>query len=96
MFDLPTTTSIDLREYRRFRSFLIKYGFIMMQESIYTKLVINTPSAELVRKQVRKSIPKDGLIQMITITEKQFQNMELLVGQRQTNCIDSENRLIVL
>lgn len=96
MFDLPTITSIDMKEYRRFRKFLIKSGFIMMQESIYTKLVINTPSADLVRQQIRKTIPKEGLVQMITITEKQFQNMELLVGQKQTYFIDSDKRLIEL
>lgn len=96
MFDLPTYTSIDIREYRRFRKFLIKNGFIMMQESIYTKLVLNPSSAELVRKQVRKEIPKEGLVQMITITEKQFASMELLIGETQSVCIDNDKRLIEL
>lgn len=96
MFDLPSTTSLDLREYRRFRQFLIKNGFIMMQESIYTKLTLSPSSAELARNQVRKFIPQDGLVQMITITEKQFQNMELLVGKVQTTYIDSLERVIEL
>jgi CRISPR-associated protein Cas2 len=96
MFDLPTYTSGDQREYRRFRKFLIKNGFIMMQESIYTKLVLNPSSAKLARNQVRKEIPKEGLVQMITITEKQFASMELLVGATQTSYIDTDNRLIEL
>ena len=33
-FDLPTLTSKERREYRRFRKFLINEGFIMMQESM--------------------------------------------------------------
>lgn len=96
MFDLPTLTSGDMRNYREFRRFLIKNGFIMMQESIYTKLAINPQSAELVRKQVRKVIPKDGLVQMLTITEKQFQDMELLIGNTQNSVLDSDKRFILL
>lgn len=96
MFDLPTYTISEQREYRRFRKFLIKNGFIMMQESIYTKLALNTPSAELIKKQVRKQIPKNGLVQMLTITEKQFNSMEFLAGKGQSNYIDNDKRLIEL
>ena len=96
MFDLPTLTVEDNRNYRQFRKFLIKSGFIMMQESIYTKLALNPSSAELYRKQVRKAIPKDGLVQMLTITEKQFQDMELLLGKTQTTCLDSDKRFVII
>ena len=40
MFDLPTETSIQRRNYRKFRKSLIKNGFIMMQESVYIKLAM--------------------------------------------------------
>ena len=40
-FDLPTETSKDRKIYSRFRKFLIKEGFIMMQESVYSKLALN-------------------------------------------------------
>ena len=41
-FDLPTLTYKDQKEYRLFRKLLINDGFVMMQESIYTKLALNT------------------------------------------------------
>ena len=41
-FDLPTETSSDRRNYRRFRRFLVKNGFLMMQESVYCKLLVNS------------------------------------------------------
>ena len=41
MFDLPTETSEDRRNYRKFRKNLIKNGFIMMQESVYVRLAIS-------------------------------------------------------
>ena len=34
-FDLPTKTTADLREYRKFRKLLITNGFVMMQTSVY-------------------------------------------------------------
>ena len=40
-FDLPMLTDKDRREYNRFHKYLLKNGFIMMQKSVYTKLVIN-------------------------------------------------------
>lgn len=39
MFDLPVVTSAERQEYTKFRKFLLKSGFIMMQESVYTKIV---------------------------------------------------------
>ena len=36
-FDLPSVTYADQKEYNKFHKFLIKNGYIMMQESVYTK-----------------------------------------------------------
>ncbi len=38
-FDLPTLTKEDKRNYRQFRKLLIKNGFIMLQESVYCKMM---------------------------------------------------------
>ena len=34
-FDLPVTTGEERRAYTKFRKFLIKDGFLMLQESVY-------------------------------------------------------------
>ena len=44
-FDLPTLTNEDKRNYRQFRKLLIKNGFIMLQESVYCKMM-TSPSVE--------------------------------------------------
>ena len=80
MFDLPVRTSENLREYNRFRKFLIKSGFLMMQESVYCKLALNTTVAEAVIKNVKKNRPLDGLVQAFTLTEKQFSKIEFITG----------------
>ena len=46
MFDLPVVTSVERQEYTKFRKFLLKSGFIMMQESVYTKIALNTSVAD--------------------------------------------------
>lgn len=96
MFDLPTVSYEDRKEYVKFRKFLVNEGFIMMQESIYTKLALNGSVATLVRKKVRKNVPKDGLVQMLTITEKQFASMEYLIGYSQKTIIENTERLIII
>lgn len=96
LFDLPVVTNEDLRTYRQFRRFLLKSGFIMMQESVYTKLALNSTVANSIMEAVRKSKPKKGLVQMLLITEKQFARMEFVVGFGQTEYIDSDERLIEL
>ena len=56
MFDLPVATASDRREYTHFRKYLIKNGFLMMQESIYCKLAQNSTAADLIIQNIRKNI----------------------------------------
>lgn len=95
-FDLPVETSAQRRAYTRFRKFLIRSGFVMMQESVYTKLAPNGNVAESIQENVRRNKPAEGLVQMLTVTEKQFNRMEILVGQRQTEVIEDDRRLVIL
>lgn len=95
-FDLPTLSSAERREYRRFRKFLIESGFIMLQESVYAKLVLNGTVADSIKDKVRKKKPSDGLVQMLVVTERQFSKMEYVVGMKHTNVIDDDKRLIEL
>ena len=95
-FDLPTQTNEDLAHYRHFRKTLIENGFLMMQESVYCRLLI-TPSAEKHIIQVlKKKKPPKGLVQALMVTEKQFANMQYIVGESSSDVIDTDERLIVL
>ena len=81
-FDLPTLTLEDKKEYRNFRKFLLKRGFAMMQESVYSKLALNMTVANGIVASVKEHKPKDGLVQMLVITEKQYSKMEYVVGEK--------------
>lgn len=95
-FDLPTLTVEDKKEYLKFRKFLLREGFIMMQESVYTKLVLNGSTANLVRNKVRKNKPKAGLVEMLTITEKQYSSIEYISGMAQQMVLETDERLIII
>lgn len=95
-FDLPSTTYQDGVEYRKFRKFLINNGFIMMQESIYTKLVINNNSTKVMKTLINKNLPPNGLVQLLEVTERQFASIEYLVGKSSSNIIDTTERVTIL
>ena len=96
MFDLPVTTASNRREYTRFRKYLIKNGFLMMQESVYCKLAQNSTAADLIVQNVKKNKPISGLVQTLRITEKQFSRMEYIVGEKTNEVLDSDERIVIL
>ena len=95
-FDLPNVYSKDKRNYQLFRKFLVRQGFIMMQESVYSKIVLNNQQSNLLIEKIKKQAPKRGLIQVLTITEKQYSQMKYIIGKNTSKIIDNEDRIIVL
>ena len=80
-FDLPVLTESNRREYRTFRKFLIKSGFMMVQESVYCKLAQNSSVADIVVDNIKKNKPPEGLVQVLRVTEKQYNKMDFIVGE---------------
>lgn len=93
-FDLPMLTDKNRRDYNRFHKFLLKNGFIMMQKSVYTKLVINGVTSNAVKQRVRNNLPPDGMVELLEITENQFSKIEYLIGEEQQVSIDTMDRLV--
>lgn len=94
-FDLPTFTKRDLQNYNQFRRFLIKEGFAMMQESVYTKILLNGTMASLLKERIKKNAPEKGLVQMLLVTEKQFASIEYVSGESKSVIEDSDKRFLV-
>jgi CRISPR-associated protein Cas2 len=96
MFDLPTTTYSSIKEYTCFRKFLLSEGFIMMQESVYSKLLLNGTDLQLLYERIKNNKPSKGVVQLLKITEKQFSSMIYLLGEKQDKIEDSDKRLIII
>ena len=95
-FDLPVLTTADRREYSKFRKYLIKSGFIMQQESVYSKLTLNGNTAKTVASNVEKNAPPNGNVELLIVTEKQFANIQFITGNNNSEYISSIDRLVIL
>ena len=95
-FDLPSVTASERREYSRFRRNLIKSGFLMMQESVYTKIALNQNVAATVCNEIKKIKPPSGTVQVLVVTEKQFSKIETIVGTIKSDVLDSDERVVIL
>lgn len=96
LFDLPITTLENKRSYRIFCKYLLKNGFMMMQESVYCKIALNAIAADAIIKKVKLNLPQEGLVQLLTVTERQFSRMEVLVGEVHNDVLNSDERLVIL
>ena len=96
LFDLPTEMAVQRREYASFRKHLIKSGFMMMQESVYCKILLNSSHESAVESGLRASKPSGGLVQVLTVTEKQFAKITYLVGESSGQTISGDERFIEL
>lgn len=95
-FDLPVLTDKNKRDYYHFRKYLLKSGFLMMQESVYCKLAQNSTVADGIVEALKKNKPDEGLVQVLRITEKQYSKMECIVGQNNSCVLDTDERLTII
>ena len=95
-FDLPIETAQQRKEYSLFHKHLIKEGYLMMQKSVYVKLVTNDGAAGAAVMRLRKHRP-EGLVQVLKVTEKQFATMEYVTGNREAyDEVDTMEEFLVL
>ncbi len=82
MFDLPTLTANDKREYRIFRKKLIALGYYFLQGSVYIKKHYSNEQMKTMLKKVKLLAPIKGDLIVFTLTEKQFeQSFNRILGK---------------
>lgn len=95
-FDLPTLTKSDRKNASRFRNFLIKDGYIMLQLSVYSRICKGQDAVDKHAKRLKSLIPKEGSVRLLTVTEKQYASMEVLVGTLKKEENLGEKQLLLL
>ena len=45
---------------------------------------------------VHKNKSEEGLIQLLTVTEKQYSKMDIVIGNVKSEVLDSDERLVIL
>jgi len=79
-FDLPVVTKSERRAYAQFRRFLLNDGYDMIQFSVYGRILNGNDAEDKHMKRLVAHLPKEGSIRVLTVTEKQYASMKLLVG----------------
>jgi CRISPR-associated protein Cas2 len=79
-FDLPVVSTTDRRNYAQFRRFLLNDGYDMIQFSVYGRIVNGHDAEEKHLKRLVANLPPKGSIRLMTVTEKQYAGIKLLVG----------------
>ena len=67
-----------------------------MQESVFTKLALNQTVVNACMNDLKKHLPPEGIISILTITENQFASIDHLIGEIETDVIISEDKVIRL
>lgn len=84
-FDLPTETKKERREHALFRKNLVKDGFTMFQFSIYIRHCASKENMQVHIRRIRKFIPDKGKVGIMSITDKQFGDMEIFIGKKESS-----------
>lgn len=84
-FDLPTETKTDKKVASQFRKQIMKDGFTMFQFSIYVRHCASRENAEVHIKRVKLLLPPKGHVAILSITDKQFGNIELFLSAKEIN-----------
>jgi len=82
LFDLPTNTKKERRVATQFRNHLLKDGFTMFQFSIYLRHCASRENAKVHERRIKRLVPKMGKVAFLTVTDRQFETMEIFHGRK--------------
>lgn len=80
-FDLPVKEKASQKAAAKFRNFLIKDGYQMLQFSVYCRVCNGYDSVTTHEERLKRNLPPNGSVRVLTITEKQYESMRILLGE---------------
>lgn len=82
LFDLPTETPAQRKAAAAFRKGLLQDGFTMFQYSVYIRHCASKENAEIHCRRVRLMTPPEGMVAILSVTDRQFALIETLYGAK--------------
>lgn len=79
-FDLPVRTKRQRSVAAHFRNFLLKDGYFMVQYSVYCRVCNGMDAVEKHRRRLHENKPENGSVRLLIITEKQYEKIEIIIG----------------
>ncbi len=78
----PTNVRGTKTAYKKFKKYLTKEGFLMIQAEAYLKTVSSRKSADRQISKLSQNAPTTGTIIAYKLTETQYNNIVYLVGEK--------------
>jgi CRISPR-associated protein Cas2 len=83
LFDLPVVSPEERKKAALFRKSLLDQGFHMSQYSVYYRLLSGKEAAGAYVKGIQAQLPPTGKVDIITITDKQYEGIISFSGKKQ-------------
>ena len=80
MFDLPVETREKRKIATKFRKSQVDEGHVMLQFAVYYRICNGIDMVTKYLLRLEDNLPEKGSVRLITLTEKQFSEMKVLVG----------------
>ncbi len=72
LFDIPVKTKYQRHVATKFRHFLLKDGYYMLQYSVYARICNGPDAVEKHRQRLMRALPDNGSVRMVVLTERHF------------------------
>ena len=84
MFDLPVGSLAEKRAATLFRKHLLDMGFDKAQFSVYYRVMGSKEISERYMRKIEAKVPECGNVNILTVTDKQYENMVCFLGKKKT------------
>ena len=95
MFDLPVVNKKERDAATAFRKRLLDFGFEMAQFSVYLKYCRTVEKSEAVVEQIKPHIPPGGKVDILTVTDKQYANVQRYYGKSEKKKPKKRDQLVL-
>ena len=95
-FDFPVGTKTERRHATRFRNYLKRDGFLMLQFSVYARICRAEEAVDKHLSRMRANLPAKGNVRALQVTDKQYARMKLLVGDSKKSEEKATEQLVLL
>jgi len=82
MFDLPVISKAERKAATVFRNALLDMGFDMSQFSVYMRFCTSAKQVETYCKRVEEILPDGGKVNIVPLTDKQYERIVAYHGKR--------------
>jgi CRISPR-associated protein Cas2 len=94
-FDLPVTTKSERHSATKFRNFLLKDGYMMIQFSVYARICNGQDRVDKHINRLQGNLPEKGSVRVMQVTDKQYERTKILVGNLKNNEKTKSEQLVL-